>query len=166
VIDSVAALTPKAELEGEMGDCLPGLQARLMSQALRKLTAHHQKDQLHGDLHQPNPHEDRRACSVHPKPPPAAMRSSSTPLCAWIFAAPAPSRKATKSIGNETEVKVVKEQGGAAFKTAEFDILFGEGISRQGEIIDMDMTAKIDRQVRCLVRLPRRKNRPRPRQRP
>ncbi len=60
VIDSVAALTPKAELEGEMGDSLPGLQARLMSQALRKLTAIDQEDQHHGHLHQPDPHEDRR----------------------------------------------------------------------------------------------------------
>jgi recombination protein RecA len=60
VIDSVAALVPRAELEGEMGDSLPGLQARLMSQALRKLTASISKSQHHGDLHQPDPHEDRR----------------------------------------------------------------------------------------------------------
>ena len=60
VIDSVAALTPKAEIEGEMGDSLPGLQARLMSQALRKLTATIKQDQHHGHLHQPDPHEDRR----------------------------------------------------------------------------------------------------------
>ncbi len=60
VIDSVAALTPKAEIEGEMGDSLPGLQARLMSQALRKLTANDQSHQLHGGLHQSDPHEDRR----------------------------------------------------------------------------------------------------------
>ncbi len=62
IIDSVAALTPKAEIEGEMGDSLPGLQARLMSQALRKLHFDHQEDQLHGHLHQPDPHEDR--CDV------------------------------------------------------------------------------------------------------
>ena len=60
VIDSVAALTPKAEIEGEMGDSLPGLQARLMSQALRKLTASISKSRHDGDLHQPDPHEDRR----------------------------------------------------------------------------------------------------------
>ena len=60
VIDSVAALTPKAEIEGDMGDSLPGLQARLMSQALRKLTATIKKDQLHRHFHQPDPHEDRR----------------------------------------------------------------------------------------------------------
>jgi recombination protein RecA len=60
VVDSVAALTPRAEIEGEMGDALPGLQARLMSQALRKLTASISKLQHPGDLHQPDPHEDRR----------------------------------------------------------------------------------------------------------
>ena len=59
VIDSVAALTPKAELEGEMGDMQPGMQARLMSQALRKLTGLDLQVEQHGDLHQPDPHEDR-----------------------------------------------------------------------------------------------------------
>ena len=74
VVDSVAALTPRAELEGEMGDSLPGLQARLMSQALRKLTASISQVQHHGDLHQPDPHEDRRDVRLARRPRPAAMR--------------------------------------------------------------------------------------------
>ena len=74
VIDSVAALTPRAELEGEMGDALPGLQARLMSQALRKLTASISQLQHHGHLHQPDPHEDRRDVRLARRPRPAAMR--------------------------------------------------------------------------------------------
>jgi recombination protein RecA len=74
VIDSVAALVPKAEIEGEMGDSLPGLQARLMSQALRKLTASIKRHQLHGHLHQPDPHEDRGDVRQPRKPPPAATR--------------------------------------------------------------------------------------------
>ena len=72
VIDSVAALTPKAELEGEMGDQLPGLQARLMSQALRKLTGSISKSNYHRHLHQPDPHENRRHVRQSRKPRPAA----------------------------------------------------------------------------------------------
>ena len=95
VIDSVAALVPKAEIEGEMGDALPGLQARLMSQALRKLTATI-KDQLPGHLHQPDPHEDRRDVR-QPRDDDRRQRAqSSTPRCAWTYAAPAPSRRATR----------------------------------------------------------------------
>ena len=74
VIDSVAALMPRAEIEGEMGDQLPGLQARLMSQALRKLTALDLALQHHGHLHQPDPHEDRRHVRQSRRRRPAAMR--------------------------------------------------------------------------------------------
>ncbi len=74
VIDSVAALTPRAEIEGEMGDSLPGLQARLMSQALRKLTASISKSKTPGHLHQPDPHEDRGDVRQRRRRPPAAMR--------------------------------------------------------------------------------------------
>ncbi len=74
VVDSVAALVPRAELEGEMGDVQPGSQARLMSQALRKLTVLDLEVAHHGDLHQPDPHEDRRDVRNARKPPRAAMR--------------------------------------------------------------------------------------------
>ena len=74
VVDSVAALVPRAELEGEMGDVQPGRQARLMSQALRKLTASISKSQHHGDLHQPDPHEDRRDVRLAGDDHRAAMR--------------------------------------------------------------------------------------------
>ena len=74
VIDSVAALMPRAEIEGEMGDSQPGLQARLMSQALRKLTASISQIAYDGDLHQPDPHEDRRDVSAARRRRPAAMR--------------------------------------------------------------------------------------------
>ena len=96
VVDSVAALVPRAELEGEMGDSQPGRQARLMSQALRKLTASINRSQHHGDLHQPDPHEDRRDVRQPRRPRPAAMRSNSTPRCASTSAASARSRSATR----------------------------------------------------------------------
>ena len=74
VVDSVAALVPKAELDGEMGDSHMGLQARLMSQALRKLTGIVSKSQYLPDLHQPDPRKDRRDVRQSRKPPPAAAR--------------------------------------------------------------------------------------------
>ena len=96
VVDSVAALTPKAEIEGEMGDVLPGMQARLMSQALRKLTGSISKSRMHGDLHQPDPHEDRRDVRQSRDDDRAATRSSSIPPCASTSAASARSKSATR----------------------------------------------------------------------
>jgi len=91
VVDSVAALTPKAEIEGEMGDALPGLQARLMSQALRKLTASISRSKTLVIFINQIPRKSGLSMATR-KSPPAATPSSSTPRCGWISVAPAPSR--------------------------------------------------------------------------
>ncbi len=99
VIDSVAALVPRAEIEGEMGDSHVGLQARLMSQALRKIAG---DAQPHGDdlhLHEPVAREDRRHVRLARRRPPAAARSSSTPLSGSTSAASRPSRRAPRRSG-------------------------------------------------------------------
>jgi recombination protein RecA len=96
VIDSVAALIPKAEIEGEMGDSHVGLQARLMSQAMRKLTGAIAKSQLHGDLHQPDPREDRRDVRL-PETTPGGRALKFYARSASTSAAPARSRRARPS---------------------------------------------------------------------
>jgi recombination protein RecA len=106
VIDSVAALTPRAEIEGEMGDSLPGLQARLMSQALRKLT---------GSISKSN--------------------------CMVIFIGALKDRD--EVIGNQTRVKVVKNKVAPPFRQVEFDIIYGEGISKTGELIDLGVKCEV-----------------------
>ncbi|HEX4106169.1 MAG TPA: recombinase RecA [Rhizomicrobium sp.] len=142
VIDSVAALTPKAELEGEMGDSLPGLQARLMSQALRKLTASISKSNTIVIFI----NQIRMKIGVMFGNPETTTGGNALKFYASVrldIRRIGAIKDRDEVVGNQTRVKVVKNKVAPPFKQVEFDIMYGQGVSKTGELVDLGVKAGI-----------------------
>ncbi len=142
VIDSVAALTPKAELEGEMGDSLPGLQARLMSQAMRKLTASISKTNSMVIFI----NQIRMKIGVMFGSPETTAGGNALKFYASVrldIRRIGAIKDRDEVVGNQTRVKVVKNKVAPPFKLVEFDIMYGEGISKVGELVDLGVTTGV-----------------------
>ncbi|WP_183962070.1 recombinase RecA [Chiayiivirga flava] len=144
VIDSVAALTPKAEIEGEMGDQLPGLQARLMSQALRKLTGNIKRSNCMVIFI--NQLRMKIGIMMPGQSPETTTGGNALKFYASVrldIRRIGSIKKGDEIIGNQTKIKVVKNKMAPPFKQIVTEILYGEGISREGELIDMGVDAKL-----------------------
>ena len=142
VIDSVAALTPRAEIEGEMGDALPGLQARLMSQALRKLTASISRSNTMVIFI----NQIRMKIGVMYGSPETTTGGNALKFYASVrldIRRTGAIKDHEAVVGNQTRVKVVKNKVAPPFKQVEFDIMYGEGISKVGELIDLGVKAGV-----------------------
>ena len=142
VVDSVAALTPKAEIEGEMGDSLPGLQARLMSQALRKLTATIKKTNTMVIFI----NQIRMKIGVMYGSPETTTGGHALKFYASVrldIRRIGAIKERDEVVGNQTRVKVVKNKLAPPFKQVEFDIMYGEGVSKTGELIDLGVKAGV-----------------------
>ena len=142
VVDSVAALTPKAEIEGEMGDVLPGMQARLMSQALRKLTSSISKSRCLVIFI----NQIRMKIGVMFGNPETTTGGNALKFYSSVrldIRRTGQIKERDEVVGNQTRVKVVKNKVAPPFKQVEFDIMYGEGISKTGELVDLGVKANI-----------------------